>query len=114
MLDMKAGPDGKMYAVGGHVDIDTSPVKGNPAATIAKMASRSAGRPGSGRSQRAGPPVAAQASQAAAQARAQLAAQRTSGTTGANPAHAGPEQNSRKTTSSSESSISGQLLDVTG
>jgi SprA-related family len=31
------GPDGKMYAVGGEVSIDTSPVKGDPQATIAKM-----------------------------------------------------------------------------
>lgn len=31
------GPDGKMYAVGGEVSIDTSPVKGDPRATIAKM-----------------------------------------------------------------------------
>ena len=31
------GPDGKMYAVGGEVSIDTSPVKGDPQATISKM-----------------------------------------------------------------------------
>jgi|WetSurMetagenome_2_1015567.scaffolds.fasta_scaffold62170_2 hypothetical protein len=31
------GPDGKMYAVGGEVSIDTSPVKGDPQATIMKM-----------------------------------------------------------------------------
>jgi hypothetical protein len=31
------GPDGTMYAVGGEVSIDTSPVKDNPQATIAKM-----------------------------------------------------------------------------
>jgi hypothetical protein len=31
------GPDGKNYAVGGEVGIDTSPVPGNPRATIAKM-----------------------------------------------------------------------------
>jgi hypothetical protein len=31
------GPDGKRYAVGGEVKIDTSPVKGNPQATIQKM-----------------------------------------------------------------------------
>jgi hypothetical protein len=31
------GPDGNMYAVGGEVSIDTSPVKDNPQATIAKM-----------------------------------------------------------------------------
>jgi hypothetical protein len=31
------GPDGVMYAVGGEVSIDTSPVRNNPQATIAKM-----------------------------------------------------------------------------
>lgn len=30
------GPDGKAYAVGGHVNIDASPVSGNPQATLAK------------------------------------------------------------------------------
>lgn len=31
------GPDGKRYAVSGEVQIDTSPIAGNPAATIRKM-----------------------------------------------------------------------------
>ncbi len=31
------GPDGRQYAVGGEVQIDASPVSGNPKATIAKM-----------------------------------------------------------------------------
>ncbi len=31
------GPDGKRYAVSGEVKIDTSPIAGNPAATIRKM-----------------------------------------------------------------------------
>jgi hypothetical protein len=30
------GPDGKQYAVGGEVNIDTSPIVGNPEATIRK------------------------------------------------------------------------------
>lgn len=34
--DYQTGPDGKQYAVGGHVDIDVSPVDGNPRATLAK------------------------------------------------------------------------------
>lgn len=33
----KKGPDGKNYAVGGEVGIDTSPVPGDPQATIQKM-----------------------------------------------------------------------------
>ena len=33
----KVGPDGKKYAVGGHVNIDISPEPGDPKATIRKM-----------------------------------------------------------------------------
>ena len=33
----QTGPDGRRYAVGGEVSIDTSPVSGNPSATIQKM-----------------------------------------------------------------------------
>jgi len=33
----KRGPDGRMYAVEGEVDIDVAPVKGDPKATIRKM-----------------------------------------------------------------------------
>lgn len=33
----QVGPDGRRYAVGGSVEIDMSPVPGNPEATIAKM-----------------------------------------------------------------------------
>jgi SprA-related family len=33
----KTGPDGKRYAVGGEVTIDTSPIPGDPQATISKM-----------------------------------------------------------------------------
>ncbi len=35
--DYQSGPDGAQYAVGGNVDIDTSPVSGDPDATIRKM-----------------------------------------------------------------------------
>ena len=35
--ETERGPDGKEYAVGGSVSIDSSPVKGDPEATIAKM-----------------------------------------------------------------------------
>lgn len=35
--EMEKGPDGRSYAVGGHVSISTSPVAGDPEATIAKM-----------------------------------------------------------------------------
>ena len=35
-FSFQTGPDGRRYAVGGEVAIDTSPVAGNPQATIAK------------------------------------------------------------------------------
>lgn len=34
---LELGPDGRAYAVGGRVQIDTSPVEGDPAATVDKM-----------------------------------------------------------------------------
>lgn len=34
--DFQTGPDEKQYAVGGEVNIDTSPISGDPSATIAK------------------------------------------------------------------------------
>ena len=36
-FEYQRGPDGKRYAVGGEVSIDSSPVKGDPEATIQKM-----------------------------------------------------------------------------
>jgi hypothetical protein len=35
-FEYEAGPDGRSYAVGGHVSIDSSPVSGNAQATLAK------------------------------------------------------------------------------
>ncbi|OUR79502.1 hypothetical protein A9Q83_03615 [Alphaproteobacteria bacterium 46_93_T64] len=35
--EYETGPDGRQYAVGGEVSIDTAPIPGDPAATIAKM-----------------------------------------------------------------------------
>lgn len=36
-FEYQTGPDGKRYAVGGEVQIDTSPVEGDPQATVQKM-----------------------------------------------------------------------------
>jgi len=66
------GPDGKGYAVSGSVGIDTSPVKGDPKATITKMqtvvAAAMAPAQPSGQDYK----VAAAARQAEAQARSEL------------------------------------------
>lgn len=68
------GPDGQQYAIGGEVSIDTSPVSGDPAATLrkAEMIARAALAPAepSGQDRQ----VAAQAQQMAANARAELLA----------------------------------------
>jgi hypothetical protein len=72
------GPDGKMYAVGGEVSIDVSPVRNDPRATISKMevvksaAMAPANPSGQDRA------VASAASAAEAQARQEVA-QETSG-----------------------------------
>jgi hypothetical protein len=69
------GPDGQQYAIGGEVNIDTSPVSGDPQATLrkAEMIARAALAPAepSGQDRQ----VAAQAQQMAANARAELLAQ---------------------------------------
>jgi hypothetical protein len=66
------GPDGNRYAVGGEVPIDASPVKGNPRATIQKMQTviRAALAPADPSGQDRS--VAAQASQAMAQAQQEM------------------------------------------
>jgi len=73
------GPDGKRYAVGGEVSIDSSPVRGNPRATEMKAqqieASALAPADPSGQDRK----VAAQAAQMVAQAAAELAKSATQG-----------------------------------
>lgn len=70
------GPDGVSYAVGGEVKIDTSPIPGDPEATLrkAQQLRRAANAPVEPSSQDAS--VAAQAAQMEQQARAELNEQR--------------------------------------
>ena len=74
--EYQSGPDGKRYAVGGEVGIDTSPVSGDPEATIrkAQVIRRAALAPAepSSQDQR----VAAQAARMEAEARQELSKQR--------------------------------------
>lgn len=95
--EYQRGPDGRNYAVGGEVSIDTSPVEGDPAATIAKMnkliAAAYAPAEPSGQDRA----VAAQAAALRAEAQADLAAERTeteetsAGDSTNQPAAAAPE-----------------------
>jgi hypothetical protein len=76
------GPDGKLYATGGEVSIDTSPVPNNPAATLAKarqiQAAASAPADPSGQDRS----VAAAAARMAAQASQDLARKGQAAATG--------------------------------
>lgn len=83
-FEYETGPDGRGYAVSGEVAIDTSPVPGDPAATIAKMerVRRAALAPAQPSAQDR--QVAAQAAREASRARAELArARRSEGDAGA-------------------------------
>ena len=75
-FEYTTGPDGKRYAVGGEVNIDTSEVPGNPQATISKMQQirRAAQAPANPSSRDRA--VAAQAATAERAARAELAEHR--------------------------------------
>lgn len=76
------GPDGQQYAVAGEVSIDTSPVDGDPAATIRKLQTvqRAALAPADPSGQDRA--VAAQANAAIRQAQAELQSQRAEELTG--------------------------------
>jgi hypothetical protein len=74
-FEFETGPDGRRYAVGGEVSIDTAKVSGDPQATItkAKTIVRAANAPAQPSSQDRA--VAAQANRMEAEARQELAAQ---------------------------------------
>lgn len=78
-FEYETGPDGKQYAVGGEVSIDTSAVPNDPEATVRKMQTvrRAASAPAepSAKDRQ----VASKAAQTEAKARAELARQRVSG-----------------------------------
>ena len=71
-FETQRGPDGREYAVGGEVGIDSTPIEGDPAGTIRKMQQvrRAALAPANPSSQDR--QVAAQAARAEQQARAEL------------------------------------------
>lgn len=70
----QTGPDGKRYAVGGEVGIDTSPISGDPQATLAKAQQVQAAALAPAEPSSQDMRVAAQATQMASQARAEIAA----------------------------------------
>lgn len=72
IYDYQQGPDGQRYAIGGHVNIDTSEIAGDPEATLRKAQTirRAALAPGEPSSQDR--QVAAQASNLASQAQQEI------------------------------------------
>ena len=89
--EYQVGPDGKQYAVGGHVDIDMSPVQGNPEATLqkARAVQRAATAPADPSGQDSA--VAAAAAQMAAQAQKQIAQENRSSVPGGGNAGQSPD-----------------------
>ncbi len=89
-FEYTTGPDGKRYAVGGEVQIDTSAVDGDPQATIQKMQQirRAALAPASPSGQDRA--VAAQAAATERGARAELAEERRASASDADDPQSGP------------------------
>jgi hypothetical protein len=69
----QTGPDGRRYAIGGEVQVDMSPIPGNPRATILKMQAIKAAAMAPASPSPQDVSVASAASQIEAQARADLA-----------------------------------------
>jgi len=107
-FEFTKGPDGKQYATGGEVQIDTSPVSGDPQATIRKMqqVQRAASAPAEPSSQDRG--VAAKAAAAESEARAELASERRDKTESGSPSSSSPTSPSTSSTDSSGDSLKPQ------
>ncbi|MBC8286125.1 MAG: hypothetical protein H8E42_01490 [Nitrospinae bacterium] len=108
-FEFQTGPDGRQYAVGGEVSIDSSPVSGDPEATVRKAQTikRAALAPRDPSAQDR--QVAAQAAQLEAQARQEVKAEKveekeqTTESTSSSP-----EENKESTTKSESSNDSSQ------
>jgi SprA family protein len=89
--EYQVGPDGKQYAVGGHVDIDMSPIQGSPEGTLqkARAVQRAATAPADPSGQDRA--VAAAAAQMAAQAQKQIAQEGPTNGTGNGKAGEAPD-----------------------
>jgi hypothetical protein len=101
------GPDGVQYAVGGEVNIDTSPVAGDPAATLEKAQRIRAAALAPAQPSSQDLRVASQAAQLAVQARAEIVQeQRTEESTG-NTAPA-TKETTEETDNESDTSVSAE------
>lgn len=107
----QAGPDGKRYAVGGEVSIDTSAVANNPEATAAKMQAVRAAALAPANPSGQDLAVAAQATQAELQARMQ-AVEQAQQERGAGPARAAAAERLASAPSAPAPAAPGVLLDA--
>jgi len=85
-LEFEDGPDGRRYAVGGEVNIDTSKVSGDPQATISKAQTIRAAANAPAQPSGQDRAVAAQATQMETEARQEVAEEQRPDTNGANNA----------------------------
>ncbi len=110
-FEFETGPDGRRYAVGGEVSIDTSKVPGDPQATIAKAETiqRAATAPAQPSSQDRS--VAAQASRMEAEARRELAAEERDGEVTSREGSAAPSTDKRFNHSTEPAPV-GELIDI--
>jgi len=83
-FEFEDGPDGRRYAVGGEVSINTSKVSGDPQATISKARTIRAAANAPAQPSGQDRAVAAQATQMEAEARQEVAAEQRSDTNGTN------------------------------
>lgn len=102
--EYKMGPDGKQYAVSGRVNVDTSPVQGNPRATLQKARILRQVAQAPAKPSDADRAVAAQAARMALDAARQLAEERRRG--GVETTLGRPHPYARTTPAS------GQFLDI--
>jgi hypothetical protein len=110
-FEFEKGPDGRRYAVGGEVSIDTSKVSGDPQATISKAQTIRAAANAPAQPSGQDRAVAAQATQMEAEARQELAEERRAESSATN------NESSRTPASnfqanSSEPAPVGDLIDV--
>ena len=110
-FEFQNGPDGRRYAVGGEVSIDTAKVSGDPQATIHKAQTirRAANAPAQPSSQDRS--VAAQASRMEAEARRELSAGETDSEGRGNPASHTAQTDTRFNRATEQAPV-GELIDV--
>ncbi|MEM8911399.1 MAG: putative metalloprotease CJM1_0395 family protein [Planctomycetota bacterium] len=118
--EYQRGPDGRNYAVGGSVQIDTAPVEGDPEATIRKMQVVRAAALAPAEPSSQDRKVAAAATRAQSQARAELAAAddekptATDAASGINQSNDGANgsRNPAKQYQDTVAAVAGQLLNL--